>query len=146
MQHAPYIRALTICACPVTKIDNPGTPRMCEYCDLLHRVICKSPTNDCPACTIPNTDANNLSTCPICVLYALVHQNKFSQRWNDIQTAVPTTRRAQINASLNSPQRMAQSTPPGSDLTTDTSTTHSSTHMYVNLTFPRPRSSRYVKS
>ena len=71
MQHASYIRAVTICPCPVTKIDNPGTPRMCEYCDLLHRVICKSPTNDCLACTLPNTDANNLSTCPICVLYAL---------------------------------------------------------------------------
>ena len=140
IQHARYIRVATICTCPVTKIDNPGTPRMCEYCDLFHHVIRTSPTKVCPACAMPNADANNLSTCPICVIYALLYQNMFAQRWNDIQTVVPTTRCAQIHASHNSLQRKECATSPhkrglpiGSNVPTATVSTASSTHMFVNL-------------
>ena len=139
-QHARYIRAATIYPCLVTNIDKPGTPCMCEYCDLLQHVIRKSPTNDFLACAMPHTDANTLSTCSVYVLYALIHQNTFAQRWNDIQTAVTTAQRIQINASLNSPQRMECATPPRgrgipirSDVPTDTVTNQPSTHMSVNL-------------
>ena len=113
---------------------------MCEYCDLFHHVIRTSPTKVYPACAMPNADANNLSTCPICVIYALLYQNMFAQRWNDIQTVVPTTRCAQIHASHNSLQRKECATSPhkrglpiGSNVPTATVSTASSTHMFVNL-------------
>ena len=34
-QYARYTRASTVCPCPVTTINKPDTPRMCEYCALL---------------------------------------------------------------------------------------------------------------
>ena len=93
-----------------------------------------------PACVMPHTDAEILSTCSVCVLYALFHQKTFAQRWNDIQTVVTITQRVQIHASLNSPQRMECVTPPRgkgtpirSEVTTDTAATQPSTHMPVNL-------------
>jgi len=60
-QHARYIRAATIYSCLVTKIVKPGTPRMCEYYDLLQYVIRKSPTNDYPEYALSHTDVNTLS-------------------------------------------------------------------------------------
>ena len=141
MQHARYIRAATICPCPVTKITNPGTPRMCEYCDLLHQVIRKSPTNDCPACAMPHTDANDLSTCLLCVLYALVHQNTFDQRWNDIQTSLTATRQQKVHSSLIYPKPVKNATPPRDKgrpsvlvLATKTDTTQTRTNIVINLT------------
>ena len=140
-QHDHYIRAATICPCPVIKIIKPGTPHMCEYCDLLQPVIRKSPTNDSPACALPLTDAHTLFACSICILYALIHQNTFAQRWTTVQTTVPTTRNVQIHASLHSPQRMECATPPRkrgipiqSDIPIATVNTPPSTHMSVNLT------------
>ena len=79
---------------------------------------------------MPYTDANTLSTCFVYVLYALVHQNAFSQRWNDIQTAVTT------DMECATPPR-GRSIPIRSDVPTDTVTNQPSTHMSVNLALPK---------
>ena len=55
-QHQRYIRAATVCPCPIIKVSTPGNPHMCKYCALLRHVIAKSSTDDCPACASPHTD------------------------------------------------------------------------------------------
>ena len=76
-------------------------------------------------CLSSHTGTDTPSTFSGCVVYALIHQNKFSQRWNDTQTAVTTNRPPQFYHSLNSPQSMesesprrGQDIPSVSDLTT----------------------------
>ena len=111
-EHARYTRAATICPCPITKIAKPGSPRMCEYCDQLQRVLTPSPVTACPACARPLSAIAKPHTCSRCVLYALIHQNTFAQRWDDIQHMITTTRPQQIHASLNTPQPVPHTAPP----------------------------------
>ena len=113
---------------------------MCEHCNLLRHLITKSHTKTCPACASPHAGSDTTSTCPKCVVCALLYQNTFDQRWTDIQTAANTTRPAQIYPSLNSPQPMAGAPDPGnrgrpnaSVLATGTEPTPPSTHTTVNL-------------
>ena len=72
-QHQRYIRAATVCPCPILKVAAPGHPHMCEHCALLRQVITKSSTNDCPACASPHSDDGIPSTCAGCVIFALTH-------------------------------------------------------------------------
>ena len=83
---------------------------MSEYCDLIRYVLPKSPTNVYPSCATPQSGADIPSIFSGCIIYALIHQNIFSQRWNDIQLAVTATPPAQIHTSLNSPQPIASTT------------------------------------
>ena len=85
---------------------------MCEYCDQLTHVLTPSPVTACPACTKPLSDTDTPHTCSRCVLYALIHQNTFAQRWSDIQTSHTPIRPQQIHASLNTPQPVKHITPP----------------------------------
>ena len=137
-EHARYTRVATLCTCPITTLLKPGTPRMCEYCDQLKYVPTQSPATACPVYAKPNSDTP--STCSDCVLYALIHQNTFVQRWNDVQTSLTTTRRQQIHPSLNYPQPVEHTTPPHdkgrpgvSVLATDTNTTQTWPNMFINL-------------
>ena len=109
-QHARYLRASTICPCPTTTIATPGTPRIYEHCNLLRHIITRSHTNTCPACASPHEVTDTTSTCPDCVVYALLYQNTFNQRWTAIQTAANTIRPAQLYPSINSPPPMAGAT------------------------------------
>ena len=59
---------------------------------------------------MPHSGADTPATYSGSAVYALVHQKKFVQRWNDIQLAVTTTFPAQIHASFNSPQPIANAT------------------------------------
>ena len=85
---------------------------MCEYCDQLKYVLTKSPVIDCPKCATPLTNTDIPSTCSGYFIYALIHQNAFAQRWNDIQTSLITTRHKHIHPSLNYPQPVEHATLP----------------------------------
>ena len=84
---------------------------MCEYCDQLQRVLTPSPVTACPACARPLSATDKPHTCSRCVLYALIHQNTFAQRWDDIQLMITTPRPQQIHASLNTPQPVTHKAP-----------------------------------
>ena len=103
-QHKRYIRAAAVCPCPILKVSTPGNPHMCEHCALLRHVITKLSTDDCPACASPYTDNGSPSTCASCIIFALIHQNTFVERWNDMQHGLAPDRSSQLHPSLNSPQ------------------------------------------
>ena len=77
---------------------------MCEHCALLRHVITKSSTNDCPACASPHTDDGIPSTCAGCIIFALIHQNTFAERWTALQHNLAPAPPSQLHPSLNSPQ------------------------------------------
>ena len=85
---------------------------MCEYCDQLKHIVTQSPTKVCPTCAKPLSVTDTSHTCSRCVLYALIYQNTFAHRWNDIQTALTATRHTQLHPSLNSPRPVQHTTPP----------------------------------
>ena len=103
-QHEWYTRATTVCPCPVLRVSTPGHPHMCEYCYLIRYVLTKSPTNDCPTCASPYPDDGIPSTYASCIIFALIHQNTFAERWNDIQNSLTPTQQQQLHPSLNNPQ------------------------------------------
>ena len=113
---------------------------MCEYCDQLQRALTPSPVTACPVCARPLSATDTPHTCARCILYALIHQNTFAQRWNEIQQILTTTRPQQIHPSLNDPQPVRHTTPPRpkdtpSDSTTASNTvnTQTTTRMVINL-------------
>ena len=62
---------------------------MCEHCPLLRtaRTQTTSTTRSlrqCHACALPMDDTPPHTVCPGCIIYALLHQNRFIQRWHDI--------------------------------------------------------------
>ena len=135
-----YSRAATISPCPVIATETPGTPQMCDYCDLIRYVLTKAPTNDYPVCATSTVDAGTPGTCPKCVVYALIHQHLFAQRWDKTHIVVRPNPSAQINPSLNTPHPMKSVTPPQrqrvhsvSDLITRTDSTPTPIYMTVNL-------------
>ena len=80
-----YIRAATLCPCPVLSVDIPGTPRMCEHCNLLQSVIypptsTPQPTPICGSCVLTSDAIKPHLVCPGCIVYALIHQNTFLQQ------------------------------------------------------------------
>ena len=77
---------------------------MCEYCTLLRYVLTKSQTNDCPACASLQPDEGIPSACASCVVYALINQNIFAERWNEMQHALAPAQQPQIYPSINGPQ------------------------------------------
>ena len=116
---------------------------MCEYCDQLKHVLTQSPVTACPACARPLSATDTPHTCSSCVLYTLIHQNTFAQRWSDIQTPLTTTRHQQLHPSLNSPPPVKHTTPPsdngkpsGAILPIPTDITRTQPNMLVNLALP----------
>ena len=63
-------------------------------------------------CAMHLSDTDAPHTCSRCVLYNLINQNTFAQRWNDIQVSLTSTRHQQLHPSLNSPQPVKHTTPP----------------------------------
>lgn len=125
----------------MTRVDKHGTPRICEHCDLLRHVHTKSSTNDCPVCASP----------PACLIYALIHQNTFAQRWSEIQLEIQTTPTAQIHTSLNSPSPIGDTTPQsqlGNINTPNLTPPIDSTNFNCALTLqlPNTRLDKYVRS
>ena len=113
---------------------------MCEYCDQLKHVLTQSPVTACPARARPFFATDTPHTCSRCLLYALIHQNTFAQRWNDIQHMLTTTRPQQLHASLNTPQPVKHTSPPQdkedpsvSDIPPKTATTRTHPTMIVDL-------------
>ena len=113
---------------------------MYEYCDQIKHVLTQSPVTACPACAIPLSATDTPHTCSRCVLYALIHQNTFAHRWNDIQTTLTTTRHQQIHPSFNDPQPVKHTTPPrnngrhsDSAIAINTTNTQTSTKLILNL-------------
>ena len=76
---------------------------MCEYCAQLKHVLTQSSVTACQEFSRPLSATDKPHTCSRCVLYALIHQNTFAHRWDDIQHMLTTTRPQQIHASLNTP-------------------------------------------
>ena len=87
---------------------------MCEHCALLRYVLTKSPTNGYPACASTHPDDGNPSTCASCAIFALIHQNTFAKRWNDIQNALVVDHQPQLHPSLDSLQPGISSSSPTS--------------------------------
>ena len=85
---------------------------MCKYCDQLQHVLIPSPVTACPVCARPLFATDKPHICSRRVLYALIHQNTFANRWNDIQTASTATRPTQLHPSLNSPPPVPHIKPP----------------------------------
>ena len=103
-QYERYIRAAAVCPCLVLKVSTPRHPRMCEHCSLLRHAITKSPTNDCPAYASSHLDNGSPSTCVSCIIFALIHQHIFAERWDDMQHNLAPTQPTLLHPSLNSPQ------------------------------------------
>ena len=103
-QHDRYTRAATIYPCPILKVSIPGYPHMCEYCALLRHVLTNSHTNDYPLCASPHPNERIPTTCTSCVVFALIRQKLFVERWNDIQHRLVPAHQSQLRPSLNSSQ------------------------------------------
>ena len=76
-QNVWYTRAPIMCPCSVVKVDTPGTPRICEYCDLLRSITMNSKssitqhTTEYRACTTNDANDRTSSVSSSCVVYAL---------------------------------------------------------------------------
>ena len=103
-QHEWYTRAATICPCLVLKVSTPGHPHMCEYCALLQHVLIKSPTSDYPTFESPHPNEGTPTTYTNCVVFDLIHQITFAERWKNMQHDLASAQQSQLHPSLNSPQ------------------------------------------
>ena len=128
---------------PVTMVDRTGTPCMCKYCDLLRHVLTQSSRNACSSCASPYTGTEHPIIYSGCVVYALIHQNTFSQRWNEIQLIVTAIPSVQTHPSINSSHSIEETIPPRrqgilrfSSLATTTDSPQPLTRMTVNLITP----------
>ena len=64
----------------------------------------------CGACNLTSDTINTPHPCPACIVYALLHQNTFLTRWDDIITTAPPASPLQAHRSIHHP------TPPPSAL------------------------------
>ena len=91
--------------------------RMCEQFNLLRSTRIRSSstrgsTTFCGACGHPTDTTHTHVTWSICVVYVLLHQNKFHQRWNGIQVATMLTPPIQAHRSIHSSSPIHDVTPP----------------------------------
>ena len=98
-----------------SSIRHPQQPRMCDQCALLcshkHRHS-PAPANHsvCGACTLTSDSIPPPRPCPACIIYALLYQNTFLIRWDDITATAPPSSPLQAHRSIHHP------TPPPSAL------------------------------
>ena len=102
---------------------------MCEHCALLPHVITKSSTDDCPACKSPHTDEGCSSTYASYIIFALIDQNTFAERWNGMQHNLAPAQSSQLHPSLSSPQS-GHSASPAHTYSTYPGSTHVSQPAY----------------
>ena len=81
---------------------------MCEHCPLLRTVRTTAPAlakplRQCPACALPMDITQPHTVCPGCLVYALLHQNTFIQRWHDIHDTLRPTPPIQQHQSIHTP-------------------------------------------
>lgn len=100
----------------------------------------KLPTSDYSACAAPIAGTGTPLTFSGYLVYALIPQNHFTQRWNENQLAVTPTPSAQINTFLHIPHPIEeaislrwQGAPSVSKLSKRTDSTPIPTQMTVNL-------------
>ena len=103
-QNDRYIRVVFIYHCPVLKVATAGHPHMCEYYTLLRNVLTKTPTKDYSTCASTHPDLGSPTTYASCVVFDIIHQNTFTDRWDDIQHALVLAQQPQLHPSLNIPQ------------------------------------------
>ena len=81
---------------------------MCDHCTLLrshklrHGPILAN-HSVCGACALPSDSISTPQPCPACIVYALLHQNTFLKRWNDITTTAPPASPLQAHRSVYHP-------------------------------------------
>ena len=81
---------------------------MSEHCPLLRTARTQTtstpiPLRQCHACALPMDDIPPHTVCPGCIIYTLLHQNTFLQRWYDIQDTLRPTPPLQQHHSIHSP-------------------------------------------
>ena len=136
-----YLRTTTMCPCSAFSVPVPGTPRMCEHCNLLRLVVYHTTSNPQPrhrynACALTTDEIPHHHAFPDCIVYILLRQNKFLQRWHDIQEAIKSASPLQTHRSIHSLTPVTGTTTPhhhsGTPNSSSPSPTHSPRHI-INL-------------